>query len=172
MPTSSTQAAAALAADLSWIPDMEYFVRHRTTYRYLQDVSHSWHLAHLNLRTTPTQTVHDGSITLSLETASRIARLDYFENPCEWFSIDRPHNHLEVLAESRVTVDPAPERVSSDSLTWEDVRALLENPQDEEARDAVQFQFDSPLTRFHSDIASYGATSFPRTVRYWQVRWN
>ncbi len=26
---------------------MEYQVRHRTTYRYLQDVSHSWHLAHL-----------------------------------------------------------------------------------------------------------------------------
>ena len=161
MPTSSMQAAAALAADPSSILDMEYFVRHRTTYRYLQDVSHSWHLAHLNLRTTPTQTVHGGGITLSLETSSRVARLDYFENPCEWFSIDRPHNHLEVLAESRVTVDPAPERVSSDSLPWEEVRALLESPQDDEARDAVQFQFDSPLSRFHSDIASYGSTSFP-----------
>src|ERR1700679_608790 len=109
-------AAAALAAARWWTPEMEYFVRHRTTYRYLQDVSHSWHLAHLNLRTTPTQTVHGGGITLSLETSSRVARLDYFENPCEWFSIDRPHNHLEVLAESRVTVDPAPERISSDSL--------------------------------------------------------
>ena len=50
---------------------MEYFVRHRTTYRYLQDVSHSWHLAHLRPRTTPLQAVHDSSITLSLEAASR-----------------------------------------------------------------------------------------------------
>ena len=87
---------------------MEYFVRHRTTYRYLQDVSHSWHLAHLRLRTTPIQAVHDSGITLSLETASRVAREDYFGNPCEWFSIDQPHTHLEVLAESRVTVEPAP----------------------------------------------------------------
>jgi len=140
---------------------MEYFVRHRTTYRYLQDVSHSWHLAHLRLRTTPTQTVHDSGVTLSLETASRVGRQDYFQNPCEWFSIDQPHNHLEVLAESRVTVDPAPERISRDSLPWEQVRALMENFQDEDAQDAVQFQFDSPLTRFHSDIAAYGGASFP-----------
>ncbi len=140
---------------------MEYFVRHRTTYRYLQDVSHSWHLAHLRLRTTPTQDVHGSGVTLSLETASRVAREDYFQNPCEWFAIDQPHNHLEVLAESRVTVAPAPERISRDSLPWEQVRALLENPQDDEARDAVQFQFDSPLTKFHSDIASYGGPSFP-----------
>ena len=140
---------------------MEYFVRHRTTYRYLQDVSHSWHLAHLNLRNTPFQTVHSGAITLSLETASRVARQDYFHNPCELFSIDQPHNHLEVLAESRVTVVPALERISRDSLPWERVRALLENPPDEEARDAVQFQFDSLLTRFHSDIAAYGGASFP-----------
>jgi len=140
---------------------MEYMVRHRTTYRYLQDVSHSWHLAHLRLRTTPNQQVHASAVTLSLETASRSARLDYFQNPCEWFSIDQPHTHLEVLAESRVTVDAAPRRVSRESLSWEEVRALLEDPRDEEMRYAVQFLFDSPLTKFHSDIAAYGAVSFP-----------
>jgi transglutaminase-like putative cysteine protease len=140
---------------------MEYLVRHRTTYRYLQDVTHSWHVAHLRLRTTANQSVHMSAITLSLETASRTARQDYFQNPCEWFSIEQPHTHLEVLAESRVTVDPAPDRALRQSLSWEEVRALLENPHDEEMRDAVQFLFDSPLTKFHSDIAAYGATSFP-----------
>ena len=140
---------------------MEYFVRHRTTYRYLQEVSHSWHLAHLRPRTTPLQSVHDSSITLSLEAASRVGREDYFQNPCELFSIDRPHTHLEVLAESRVNVDPAPERASHDSRPWEDVRGLLENPQDDEARDAVQYLFDSPMTKFKSDIAAYGGVSFP-----------
>jgi transglutaminase-like putative cysteine protease len=140
---------------------MEYFVRHRTTYRYLQDVSHSWHLAHLRPRATPLQAVHDSSITLSLDTASRVAREDYFQNPCEWFSIDQPHTHLDMLAESRVTVQPAPERASRDSLAWEDVRAVLENPQDDEERDVVQYLFDSPMTKFRSDIAAYGSVSFP-----------
>jgi transglutaminase-like putative cysteine protease len=139
---------------------MEYLVRHRTTYRYLQDVSHSWHLAHLRPRATPLQAVHDSSITLSLEPASRVAREDYFQNPCEWFSIDQPHTHLEVLAQSRVTVQPAPQRTSRDSLPWEEVRLRLENPQDEEERDVVQYLFDSPMTKFHSDIAAYGAVSF------------
>ena len=140
---------------------MEYFVRHRTTYRYLQDVSQSWHLAHLRLRATPLQTVHGSDITLSLEPASRRAQEDYFQNPCEWFSIDRPHTHLEILAESRVTVEPAPERASRDSQVWEDVRVQLENPQTEEERDVVQYQFDSPMTRFTGEVAAYGSVSFP-----------
>ena len=140
---------------------MEYFVRHRTTYRYLQDVSHSWHMAHLRPRVTPLQAVHDSSVTLSLDTESRAAREDYFQNPTELFSIDRPHTHLEVLAESRVTVNPAPQRPSRDSLPWEEARARLENPQDEEERDAVQYLFDSPMTKFESDIGAYGAVSFP-----------
>lgn len=140
---------------------MEYKVRHRTTYRYTQDVSQSWHLAHLRLRETPAQTVHDSKVTLSLDAASRVARRDYFDNPCEWFSIDQPHTQLEVVAESHVTVQPRPERTSRGSLTWEEVRRLLENPIDEEARDAVQFLFDSPLTKFKSNIAAYAAVSFP-----------
>ena len=139
----------------------EYFVRHRTTYRYLQDVSHSWHLAHLKLRDTPVQTVHDSVVTLSLDTASRTDRDDYFGNPTELFSIDQPHTQLDVLAESHVRVEPRPERVSRDSLSHEDVRKLLENPSLDEARDAVQFLFDSPLTKFTGDIAAYGIVSFP-----------
>ena len=53
---------------------MEYLVRHRTTYRYLQDVSHSWHLSHLRPRVTPFQSVQDSSVILSLEAASRVVR--------------------------------------------------------------------------------------------------
>ena len=139
----------------------EYLVRHRTTYRYLQDVSHSWHLAHLKLRDTPAQTVHDSAMTLSLEAASQVEREDYFGNCTALFSIDQPHTQLEVIAESRVRVAPRPEHASRDSLSHEDVRRLLETPTTDEARDAVQFVFDSPLTAFTGDIASYGAVSFP-----------
>ena len=139
---------------------MDFKVRHRTTYRYHQDVSHSWHLAHLRLRTTPAQTVHDSTLTFSLELANREARNDYFDNPCEWFSIDQPHTQLEVIAQSHVTVQPRPEHTAHDSLSWEQVRRLLENPIDAEARDAVQFMFDSPMTKFESDIAAYAAVSF------------
>src|ERR1700733_7794653 len=103
---------------------MDYFVRHRTTYRYLQDVSQSWHIAHLALRETPTQTVAQSNISFDQEAASRVRRPDYFGNPCQWFSFDQPHNHLEILAESRVTVNPAPARTSKDSIVWGEVRGM------------------------------------------------
>ena len=114
---------------------MEYFVRHRTTYRYLQDVSHSWHLAHLRPRATPLQAVHDSSITLSLEPASRVAREDYFQQShANGFPSTSRTPMLEVLAESRVRGGArAASATSRDSLPWEEVRALLENPQDDEA---------------------------------------
>ena len=140
---------------------MDYLVRHRTTYRYVQDVSHSWHLAHLKPRSTPHQTVHDSNISLSLAPATRVGREDYFNNPCEWFSIDQAHTRLEVMAESSVSVEPPQERPSRESLSWEEVRKLLEHAADDETRDAVQFMFDSPLISFGEDVVAYGAMSFP-----------
>ena len=140
---------------------MEYTVRHRTTYRYLQDVAQSWHLSHLLLRATPTQTVMQSRVSLTPQAASRTTREDYFGNGCEWFFFDSVHNLLEVVAESRVRVDPAPVRPPEASLSWEALRRLLENPGDDETREAVQYIFDSPLTAFTGDaIAVYALQSF------------
>jgi len=133
---------------------MEYSVRHRTTYRYRQTVAQSWHLAHLGLRATPGQRVHETAVILTPEPVRRIRRADWFGNPCEWFFFDAPHDVLEVTAESRVQVAAAPARAPEQSLTRAAVRALLENPPDAAARDAVQYIFDSPLSAFTADIAS------------------
>jgi len=139
---------------------MEYLVKHRTTYRYLQDVSYSCHLAHLHLRETPCQHVLASDVSLKPEPAAREQRSDFFGNLCEWFNLDQPHTFLEVLAESRVRVEePAPHDPKR-SESWESVRQRLEQPGDDETRDAVQFIFDSPLTAFKSDVAAYAAKSF------------
>jgi len=140
---------------------MDYFVRHRTTYRYVQDVTQSWHLAHLRLRDTQHQSVTSSEVTMNLEPANLASRTDYFGNPVEWFAFDEPHTLLDILAESRVTVNRPPQRASRESLTHEEVRTRLESPPDAEARDAVQYIFDSPMTGFESDIASYAIESFP-----------
>lgn len=139
---------------------MEYRVRHRTTYRYLQDVAQSWHVAHMLLRSTPTQSVEASHVTLTPEAGNRVMRTDFFGNPCEWYFYNAAHDHLEILAESLVTVAPAPERDAEASLSWEKVRALLETSPDAEARDAVQYIFDSPFTGFTSDLPSYARESF------------
>jgi transglutaminase-like putative cysteine protease len=139
---------------------MEYRVRHRTTYRYLQDVAQSWHVAHMLLRPTPTQSVEATHVTLTPEAGNRVERTDFFGNPCEWYFFNAAHDRLEILAESLVTVAPAPERDAETSLSWEEVRTLLESPPDAQARDAVQYIFDSPFTVFTRDLPSYARASF------------
>ena len=143
---------------------MEYLVRHRTTYRYLQDVSYSCHLAHLRPRETPGQQVFTTDVTLTPEPATRDRRDDYFGNVCEWFSLDQPHTLLEVLAESRVRVNTPPVRDVRLSESWETVRGRLEEAEDAESRDAVQFIFDSPLTSFKTNVAVYAQVSFPKDM--------
>src|ERR1700753_37648 len=101
---------------------MEYFVRHRTTYRYLSDVSYSCHMAHLSLRSAPLQQVISSEITLNPPPASRARRHDDVGNPAEWFTLDQPHAVLEVLAESRVRVSAPEPRDAETSLPWEKVR--------------------------------------------------
>lgn len=140
---------------------MEYFVRHRTTYRYLQDVSYSCHLAHLGLRESDLQQVISSEIILNPPPASRARRADYFGNPAEWFTLDQPHSELEVLAESRVRVSPPPPRDAKASTNWEALRAELERATTPEEIYAVQFMFDSPLIAFTSDVSVYAEESFP-----------
>ena len=77
---------------------MEYFVRHRTTYRYLQDVAQSWHVAHLLLRPTPTQAVEATHVTLTPEAGSRVMREDFFGNACE----EGPKHSVEGCNKSRL----------------------------------------------------------------------
>jgi transglutaminase-like putative cysteine protease len=141
---------------------MEYDVRHRTTYRYRQTVSHSCHLAHLTPRETAVQRVAGSDLTISLPPARRHGLRDYFGNTAEWFAIDTPHTVLEIVSRSRVSITaPHPLR-AEESLPWEQVRAQLEQARDATTREAVQFLFDSPLTVASPQIAAYAAASFPR----------
>ncbi len=140
---------------------MIFLVRHRTTYRYLQDVSYSRQLLHLRPRMTQSQNVLAADITISPEPSQRVARTDAFGNHVEWLALDDAHAVLDILAESKVAISVPAARDPQKSLTWEEVRNLLEAPNSGEAVDAVQYSFDSVLTTFTSDIANYAKRSFP-----------
>jgi transglutaminase-like putative cysteine protease len=138
---------------------MEYTVRHRTTYRYAQDVSYSHHLVHLAPRETATQRVTAFDLTVSPGSAQRTHRNDYFDNPTEWLALKEAHSMLEIIAQSRVTVIDRPEHDAEASEPWENVRARLET-NDLSGYDVVQYVFDSTLTVFTVDLGTYAAKSF------------
>ncbi len=137
-----------------------YSVRHRTTYRYLQEVSYSQHLLHLEPRATPQQAVLASRISVLPEPAEQQRRSDPFGNVANWLTLDEAHGELEILAESRVTATAPPPRDPAVSLPWEEVRRLLEQASDPDAREAVPFLFDSPFVHFHADLAGYAQESF------------
>jgi len=138
---------------------MEYSVRHRTTYRYSQEVSHSRHLVHLAPRATPTQTVKDFKLLVTPGTAVRTSRSDYFGNATEWLALYEPHMVIDIAAESRVTASAPAEHDPDESDAWEDVRARLETMAPE-THEIVQYIFDSPLTAFTADLPAYARKSF------------
>ncbi len=140
---------------------MRYLVRHRTTYQYLQQVSHSQHLLHLEPRTTPRQQVHSTVVRVTPPPAEHLRRSDAFGNLAEWLTLDESHDTLEILAESHVTVAAGAPPDGNASLPWEAVVQLLEVPADEAARGAVPFLFDSEHTWFTADLPGYTRPSFP-----------
>ena len=138
---------------------MEYAVRHRTTYRYSQEVSHSRHLVHLAPRATATQTVKDFKLLVTPATAIRTSRPDYFGNTTEWLALYEPHTVINISAESRVTASAPQDHDPQASEAWEDVRARLETMATE-THEIVQYIFDSPLTAFTADLPGYALKSF------------
>jgi transglutaminase-like putative cysteine protease len=141
---------------------MNYAIVHRTTYRYHSDVAYSRLVAHLVPRPTPRQRPLAFEVSLSPEPVKSFERPDYFGNTTSWFNIDEPHTVLDVLAESRVVVDPIPSFAPDAGLRWETVRRSFEVPADADTRDALQYTFDTPLTAPNDDVVAYARQSFPR----------
>lgn len=139
---------------------MEYAVRHRTTYRYIQDVANSCHVAHLVPRDTPQQHVRETALAIVPQPALTSRQLDYFGNVQHLFAVEHPYKAFEVVSESRVMVHEPARLAEDDDVPWEKVRDALERADNVAARDAVQFLFDSPLTAMRSDPADYALRSF------------
>jgi transglutaminase-like putative cysteine protease len=139
-----------------------YTVRHRTTYRYRQDVAYSRLVAHIVPRATPRQRSLNVIVQVLPQPVERVERTDYFGNPTDWFIIDEPHEVLDILAESQVRVDAAPEFDPAAAPGWEAVRKTFEFPAEPAAFEALQYTFDTQLTASNADVVAYAQRSFPR----------
>src|SRR5580693_9259858 len=139
-----------------------YRVRHRTSYHYHSAVAYSRLMAHLVPRTTERQRSLAVDLAVSPVPSGRFERADYFGNTTSNFVIDEPHDALEIVAESRVSVEPIPAYVADESPAWEAVRASFEPPLGPGTFDVLQYTFDTPLTATDDEVVAYARTSFPR----------
>ena len=140
---------------------MTYNIVHRTTYKYKTPVSFGNHAAYLTPRTLPHHTCMSHELLITPAPAGISERYDYFGNPVTFFTIEEPHNELNVVARSSVVIDEHPVVWPEDPPSWEDAVRHLPRDLSPEGLDAYQFVFESPRIKPGPQFAAYASPSFP-----------
>jgi transglutaminase-like putative cysteine protease len=142
---------------------VRYRVRHETAYSYGGNVAHSHQLLHLSPRDTPLQSCRERTLSLTPQPSLRREDVDAFGNHVTRLEYDSPHDHLEVLAEVRVEVQPAPDMDAESSDIWESVRDTLKfsgKSVSAEILDASRYRMESSYVRIKQTFTEYGADCF------------
>jgi transglutaminase-like putative cysteine protease len=135
-----------------------YDIRHKTTFSYEDIVSVSHHVLHLSPRTHPQQTCFESATTVEPSPAVNSVREDYFGNPVEHLTVQKPHRTLVVDARSRVEVRPATYPLALEqSASWERVRAQLAAC---DPLEAYELAFESPYAVADDAVRDYAFASF------------
>ena len=137
---------------------VSFSVSHRTRYRYSTEVGLGYNRAHLLPRATSRQRVLSSSLAIDPAPDDRWDTIDADGNLLSYFSIERPHRHLEVTAHSEVTVGGgAAGALPAGGGPWERLAADLAQVR----HPAAAFAFDSPLVARSAELAGYAGPSFP-----------
>ena len=139
---------------------MKYAVTHITEYYYGDSVPLCHNVVHLEPRRTDRQAVLSHEIAVNPTPAMRSDRLDVFGNPVGWFSVQEPHESLEIVATSHVDVKPFEPPTGLWSPAWDEVVRLLEGRPGGRLLEAEQFLFDSPMVQRSPELAEYARPSF------------
>ncbi len=139
---------------------MRYRVVHTTNYSYSEPVA----LCHSEVYLTPRKTARQTCVAHALEIVPASPKieacLDYFGNSVNFFTIQQRHLAFSVTALSDVELVSAVYIPPESTPPWEAVRDALRAPAVDEAWDASQFVYNSPLVAASAELAGYAARSF------------
>lgn len=139
-----------------------YHIRHNTTYRYDGQAS----LCHNEVRLTP----WNCGTQRRLATEMRIKPIpavsgsyhDFFDNEVTTFSVQEPHDTLEIEFKSKVEVDAADWlTASADTIPWDQFAKSLRGTNSAEYSSVRQFVLRSPIIAPSPELLAYAAPSFP-----------
>jgi transglutaminase-like putative cysteine protease len=139
---------------------MLYRVRHLTQYHYGQPVTLCHNEVHLLPRNLSRQRCVDARLHISPTPTVYHERKDFFGNRVVYFSIEEPHETLDVLAVSELELLPLPPPDLQATPVWEDVRTRLRHEVNRGALEARQFVLDSPFISANVAFAEYASASF------------
>ena len=139
---------------------MIYTVRHRTTYRYEEEVSFAQCVLRLTPRSTPNQTVLRSAVVVQPKPAqTKVGRGAFGERTLR-VQIDTPHEVLEIESQARVDVHVAPIGDPADSEAWQDVRRGALEDRNLGADGPAAFLYPTQRTPYAAAISDYARQSF------------
>ncbi len=143
---------------------MKLHITHETCYDYVPAVNVAKHIAYLQPRNTPQQTLLDHRLDINPTPAQQVLLRDVFGNTRQYFSLQSTHTQLRVVARSIVhTIDHA---LPPSTIAWEDVRDRFRYAAGQPYDPAVEFVFASPYIPRHMDFAQYAKPSLAAGIPF------
>lgn len=137
---------------------MQLRIIHQTRYDYSPPVVMAQHLAHLTPLNVPGQTVLAHRLEVSPDTVTPLHTPDAFGNQRCFFTVQTPHAHLSVTADSLVSTTPP--QPLPDSPAWDDVRKHLTYRAGAVYDPAIEFTFASPFVPRSTLFADFADALF------------
>lgn len=135
-----------------------YRVTHRTTYDYDTPVTAGHTIARLTPRQLSHQDVRGADVDASPAPDHRRSHVDGFGNTVTHLAVDRPHDHLEVVATSEVTVRSRALPAGLWDAPWEDAVTATAVAAGANGLLARLCRLDSPQVTRGTDLAAFAAT--------------
>lgn len=137
---------------------MRLQITHETVYDYLPAVETAQHMAYLTPLHSASQALLSHSLQVIPDPAQISSTQDVFGNTRSFFSLQVPHNKLQVLAISRVLTQAV--RLPASEVAWETVRERFRYQASASFDAANEFVFASPMAPRHSEFSVYARPSF------------
>ena len=133
-------------------------VRHETHYQYTPAVENAQHAVYLRPNTCSGQTVIRHALRISPQPVQQREGLDVYGNSKLFFSLQIPHDELQVIADSIVQTHARP--ANTTALAWECVREAFRYRAGAGYNSAWEFAFASPYVPRHQAFTDFSQPSF------------
>jgi transglutaminase-like putative cysteine protease len=137
-----------------------YRVEHTTRYTYEHPASLCHGDGRLVPRTLPGQRVLRSELRIDPAPASLAERDDFFGNRALFFSVEGPHDRLEVRCVSEVEVADRPAPRLEQSQAWETARAQAWSGAPPPPGEARAFALESPAIPLSAELEAFARPSF------------
>jgi transglutaminase-like putative cysteine protease len=135
-----------------------YRITHRTTYDYDTAVTAGHTIARLTPRALPHQAVSASDVDATPAPDHRRTHVDGFGNTVTYLALDRPHDHVEIVATSQVTIDTRPLPAGLWDAPWEDAVTATAVATGDDGLLARLCRLDSPQVVRGVGLATFAAT--------------